>query len=767
MRKAIAIALAFITLAAVTVSAQLSVSVSGNNINYFAGGGQQSDDDYCVTAVYIDGQSVLANGNAPPCRNTPTNSGTISCNTVGVHVISAYARSPNADDPPRLLGEQTVTVASLPPLACQINNQIDFQITEFTDGNDRRVLLTRPTPGLPNSPNPAYPHYQELLARDRAVLVAFRTIIGGVQTSGVNVELKVIDAGDGAPYIAGGPGVVQPVPGAHPPDNLGTTMATLRGSGITPNIPQGTYSTTSGANGYVAAELELHSTAKAGDNWRIQATMTLPDDSATVTKTSGPINAWKRMYVEKKQMFRRGLQLATDAPMGVPSVIVRDLPISATGERFARNDFVMLMHAPAYGQPKTPGSYHSGLYQLGRPRAFTAAAPAAGRGLVSTFGTTQVRGNRTRFTGLDRGDVITVTPAGGTPESRVVVTITSATELTVDRPFTFTATDVAYDVGDPNLIAGVRYIRLPLDRDLTESYQREPLAPRGVLDLNDSIVRLAAGGITTGDYFDSSASRLVGDARMQWSHAFPAAFTEYHLLGLAGATANPVPRANFPNGDPLAQWFVNKWFRLPTPTPLPAPTITGCGIAGCGFLAFHYTTPDNHQLLLIGDSPVGVQNAGQTYHTQIPPVPPATATSSERSSIVDLGFIEQQVLLDTSAMHLLDPGTIAEKIIVHEIAHQWIGPGHCQRVGYDSQGNYPTQQTPPAPTPADVRFCTMAVDFNLTMPAPWNPARIISQTVRQYGNGVTTFHIVPNGTNINNHDSEYLTIRKVEDPWKP
>jgi hypothetical protein len=768
MKVRVAAALAFGTLAAFSASAQLSVSVSGNSINYFAGGGQQSDSDYCVTSVYIDGRSVLANGTAPPCRSTPTNSGTISCNTVGVHVISAYANSPNADDSPRFLGQQTVTVTTLPPLACQINNQIDFEITDFTDGNDRRVLLTRSTPGLPNSPNPPYPHYQELLSRDRAVLVAFRTVVGGVQTPGVDVELKVIDAGDGAPYIAGAPGVVQPVPGAHPPDNLGTTMATLGGSGITPNVPTVTYSTTSGANGYVAAELELDPTAKAGDNWRVQATMTLPDGSAKITKTSGPINAWKRMFVEKKQMFRRGLQLATDAPMGVPSVVVRDLPISAAGERFARNDFVMLMHAPPYGQAKTASSFHSGLYQLGRPRAFTAAAPAAGRGLVSTFATTQVHGNRTRFTAIDRGDVITVAPAGGgVPESRVVVTITSATDLTVDQPFTFTAADVAYTVGDPNLVPGTRYVRLPLDRDLNESYQREPLAPRGVLDLNDSIVRLAAGGITIGDYYDTSANLLVGDARMQWSHAFPAAFTEYYLLGLSGAAADPVPRANFPNGDPLAQWFVNKWFRVPAPTPLPAPTITGCGIAGCAFLGFHYTTPDNHQLLLIGDSPVAVQDAGQTYLTQIPAVAPATVASSERSSIIDFGYIEQQVLLDTSALYQLNPGLIAEKIVVHEIAHQWTGPGHCQRVGYDSQGNYPAQQTPPAATPADVRFCTMAVDFSLTMPAPWNAARIISQTIRQYGNGFTAFHIVPNGTSLVTADSEYLTIRRTEDPWKP
>jgi hypothetical protein len=776
MKVRIALAVAFMTLATISASAQLNVSVSGNSINYSAGGGLQSDTDYCVTEVLIDGRSVLANGNAPPCRNTPTNSGTISCNTVGVHVISAYAGSPNADDPPLLLGQRTVTVSTLPPTSCLINNQIDFEINDGTDGNERRVLLSRTTPGLPLSPNPPYPRYQELLSRDRAILVPLRTVIGGVQTSGVDVVLKVIDVADGSPYVAGGPGVVQPVPGAPAPDNIGTTLPTLNGSGITPIIPTNTYAVTSGANGYIAAEMELHATAKAGDNWRVIATMTLPDGSGTVTKNSATITAWKRLYIEKKQMFKRGLQLATDAPAGIPVVVVPDLAIGAAGERFARNDNVMLLHAPPYGQPKNASSYHSGFYQIiARPRPFTAAAPAAGRGTVSTFGTTQVRGTRTRFTAFDPGDVINIEPApGARRESRVILTVTSATELTVDQPFTFSATDTTYTTGDPNLIVGTRYFRLTLDRNLGESYQREPLAPLGVLELNDSIVRLAAGGITPGDYYDTTTDQLVGDARMQWSHAFPAAYTEYHLLGLSGATANPVPRANFPDGDALAQWFINKWLALPTPTALPPPVITNCGRAGCAFLGFHYTTPENHQLVLVGDSPVGVKNIGQTYLTGIPPVPPATATMNERSTILDRGFTEQQVLDNTSALYQLNVGQIMEKILIHELAHQWsvntpppAGTGHCQRVGYDSQGNYPTQQTPPAPTPADVRFCTMAVDPNLTMPAPWNNNLQISQTVRQYGNGVTTFHIVPAGTNLANADSEYLTIRRTEDPWKP
>ena len=59
----------------------------------------------------------------------------------------------------------------------------------------------------------------------------------------------------------------------------------------------------------------------------------------------------------------------------------------------------------------------------------------------------------------------------------------------------------------------------------------------------------------------------------------------------------------------------------------------------------------------------------------------------------------------------------------------------------------------------------MAVDNTLAMPAPWNPSLLVSQTVRQYGNGVTTFHMVQlvNGQ----WDSEYFTIRNAPDPWVP
>ncbi len=65
------------------------------------------------------------------------------------------------------------------------------------------------------------------------------------------------------------------------------------------------------------------------------------------------------MFVEKKLMFRRGAPLATDAPAGVTNIIVENAEISATGDEFGNGDVILLMHAPAFGQPKNGPAMHS------------------------------------------------------------------------------------------------------------------------------------------------------------------------------------------------------------------------------------------------------------------------------------------------------------------------------------------------------------------------------------------------------------------------
>lgn len=760
-----------LTFVATAGSAQMYVYVDndGNAIRYNIGSG---DTRYNCIRVSLD------NGPWHGGFCSGSGAGYVSsafyCNWVGTHTVKAEAyNTTNRID----LGSETVTVYAPPPASCNMAlNEIRFDITSTTPANDRRVLLsnTHVTPGT-TTPVYPYPQYQALLAKDRAIPMNLRIFYNAAPTAGVPVTLKIIDPPDPSAYVIGPanwPG--QPLPGAalsHTDDNVGG-KATFLGN----CVPCATYSVTSGANGYIETELDFPADARAGDNYQIEATATFPDGT-TKTARSGIVTGWKRMFVEEKLMFRRGAPLATDAPAGIDRIIVRDLPISSTGERFARNDQVMLLHAPAYGQPKGPGTYYSGLYQIvRRPTGFTAAAPVAGPGTVTTNGTTLIVGvdgaagrDRVRFDRLDPGDVINLY-SGGVRESRVVITVTDRRHLNVDKPTTSAAANLNYELGDHNLIVGAAYQSLRLDRVLGESYQREPLvdplvAP-DVLELNDAVVRLAGGGVTSADYFDSSDNRVVGSAGGQWSNIFPSAYTEYIVLPSTGPVM-PLPRATFRDGDPLAQWFVNKWFRWPAVAavpPIQPPQY--CGIAGCGFVTFFYSIPDNHQLLLVGDSPPVRSNVGQTFSTGLVGWP-----GRQRCSVLNRGAVEYEVSTNTQqnpSLYGLNADTILEEVEVHELAHQWdvngTTPGHCQRVGYDSTTPYPPQQTPPAPTPPGTLFCTMAFDTGLTMPAPWNGSILILPTVRQYGDGHTSFHMTQAGSTW---DSEYLTIRRAADPWRP
>ncbi|HXG59036.1 MAG TPA: hypothetical protein VNL91_08425 [Thermoanaerobaculia bacterium] len=456
------------TALALPAAGQVSAYVSGNVIYWSAGGARVSpDQSHCVTTVLVDEVPQMSNGNAPPCYNTPSISSRTGCNWVGTHVVSGYASNP--DDNRIDLGSATVTVSDPPPASCGFADA-EVRFENASSGiDDTRILLSNVPPGLSGVPSYGYPRFQSFLGRDAAIPVGLRTIKNGVATPGVPVVLKVLDPPDRSPYVAGGPGIVQPVPGSRAGDNVGA-LPKLTGSGVTDN-GNGTYSVTSGANGYVGVVMELDASARAGDNYKVEATATF-DGGLVKSATSAEMIAWKRLFVEKRQMFRRGAPLATDAPAGITRIIVRDTPISSTGERFARNDNVMLLHAPPYGQAKGPGSYYSGLYRIGlRPQRFTAVAPVVGPGTVTTNGTTLIVGvdgarDRVRFDRLTPGDVINIY-TGGVRESRVVTTITDRTHLTVDKPTISSATGLTYEIGDYNLIPGTRYLRLTLDRPLT------------------------------------------------------------------------------------------------------------------------------------------------------------------------------------------------------------------------------------------------------------------------------------------------------------
>jgi hypothetical protein len=751
------LALMLFCVAGLPMSAQVSAYVSGNTIYYTAGGGQQSDTSFCVTAVLIDSVTSLANGNAPPCRNTPLNSSFEGCNWVGVHTVSAYTYNPNGGV--RYLGDTTVTVVEPPPASCSMApSEVRFDITDSTAEEDRRVLLSNLNVNGAGVPNFPYPRIQAFLSRDKIIPIGLRTLYNSVATPGVDVSLKVIDPADPSPYVAGGAGIVQPVPGSHPADNDGTVLPKITGTGVTDN-GGGIYSVTSGANGYVSVALELDPSARAGDNYQVVATATFSDGS-TKTGTSGSITAWKRMFLEKRQMYRRGAPLATDAPMGISTIVIPVDPIASSGaDAFARNDIIMLMHAPGFGQPKAPVFFHSNTYRIARnPARFRAQAPVAGRGAVTTNGTPSIVGTGTRFTGLSTGEVINLASANPDElESRVIVAIADATHLTVDQIPAVTAANQPYTVGDPSLVPGRYYRRLTLDRALTETYVREPLIqPRGPLTLNDGVVRVTGGTTVPAEYFDISTNLLTGSSAAPFDRAFPAAYTEYIVLPPASGVVTPLPRRILSaGGDPNTQRFIDKWFALPTPVPLPSTDPDRIWWTG-------YLTPPNHQLLLVGDTDsadVTTSGSNGFLSRDLP---------AERASVLNRGTVEYQVGTD-GPLRDATVDTVLQRTTVHEITHQWwvndpvFGRSdHCHpQVAYDSMHGYPPSGTPPA----GLHFCLMS-DANAgpSMPAPWNPSVSINMIQYMYRDGHTAFHITNAGGETH---SEYLSIRKMADPWRP
>src|ERR1051325_1854946 len=651
---------------------------------------------------------------------------------------------------------------------------IQFDITDATPANDRRVLLSNAhlLHGT-NTPQFDYPYYQNLLRKDRAIAVNLRTLYGNVGRADIPVTLRIIDPPDPSEYIVGGPNWQgQPVPGAvlsHTGDNHGPS-AIFHGN----CVPWSTYQVTSGTNGAIQVELDLDPATAAGDNYQVEATATFPNGT-TKTVRSGTITAWKRLFVDKKPMFRRGAPLATDAPAGVTNLIVHKGIISSTGDVFHQNDQLCLLHAPQYGQPKTANSFYQDFVQVaGRPQPFTAAAPAAGPGAIETNGTVTVIGHHAHFNSLNSGDVISIGQ-----EDRYIITVTTSqgTEsLTVDRPFTFVGIagdrqPQGYTVGDPNLVDHGRhaYVRLSLTTALPRPYQTEALLQQpGVLTLNDAVEVVSAVTLppAPADYYASSDDLLIGGVESQPAKVFPSAYTEYIVLPWqpTAAPGGVVPRAVL-QSDEATQWFVDKWFALPAPQPVPSTDPNP-------MYQFHYVTRPNHQLLLVGDTSSTDQLRSQTDR---PNGFLSFSVRGELSSVLNRGNLEYNVsgADDRSPLNGADVETVLKRTAVHELTHQWKvngGPAsstldHCfKEVSYTSGMAYPTAPTLPA-LPAGLEFCLMTkANVGPTMPAPWNSSVSIEMVQYCYRFGLTHYHFVQSA---GQWDSEYLAIRNRPDPWTP
>src|SRR3954453_1718993 len=180
---------AIVAAAVLPAFGQLSVSVGsdGNTINYRAGGSLSPNSSLSCTNVYIDDFPMPGTCNACPCPNLPLSTGSGICNLGGVHVVRANATGPGGISYD--LGQQIIAVGP-PPASCGFSGGlIQFEITDNTSPDDRRVLLSNTHVDAAGTPVYPYPNYQNLLAKDCVITVKFRTIVDGLETSGIPVTL--------------------------------------------------------------------------------------------------------------------------------------------------------------------------------------------------------------------------------------------------------------------------------------------------------------------------------------------------------------------------------------------------------------------------------------------------------------------------------------------------------------------------------------------------------------------------------------------------
>jgi hypothetical protein len=207
----------------------------------------------------------------------------------------------------------------------------DFDISAQTDPEDRRVLIAKHRSDFTYTS-----HFQNLIARDREVPIRVRVNDALGPLPGETVYFRVADPPDASPYI--------PAASRHANDNRDTndtTSGQLTGTGITPvSGHPGVVSAVTGPTGLVEMTLTV-SDEVAGDNYEVEGSFDPTFTCSPFCSKSATLTAWKRVYVEKDEMFRGGAFLAANAAAGQNMVRVRD---SATA--FHRNDLIRLIHAP-------------------------------------------------------------------------------------------------------------------------------------------------------------------------------------------------------------------------------------------------------------------------------------------------------------------------------------------------------------------------------------------------------------------------------------
>lgn len=183
----------------------------------------------------------------------------------------------------------------------------------------------------------SYPAYQARVLREgvsdadgKISIWVSTNDVNGNPVGGKTAYFRVLDPADTAPYAIN----------ARANDNKDSAAGTLGGGGITPDPTNPRMvSAVSDASGLV--KLILSTTPQyAGDNYRIEASYDPNFVCSGGCPQSGTLTAWKRVYVERDRMFRKGSDLTQDVSPGATEIRV------ANKRAFRRGDVVRIIHAP-------------------------------------------------------------------------------------------------------------------------------------------------------------------------------------------------------------------------------------------------------------------------------------------------------------------------------------------------------------------------------------------------------------------------------------
>lgn len=288
---------------------QLTVTTDGNTIWWNTAPG------YCCVTVSLDNEQPSTHCSVTACENAAGKSGQFGCNRVGTHVVKACMHVPDSTE--KICESKTITVTEPPPPGCPL-----FTLTALGS----KVLTHK------YQTSDTYPSGQ---SRDAQMEVQIKPI--RVET-GTTLYLRVIDPADPSTYRSD----------PEPNDNHDTAAGRVA---LSPSDSGGKTLQFTVPDGPGVVPLYLNTTGfAAGDNYIVQASAD-PQVVENPEYVCGPtcqqtptITAWKRIYLEKKRMFRSGAFVVGTAQAGQNQVTV-EIPDDAR-VRFRPGDALRLVHAP-------------------------------------------------------------------------------------------------------------------------------------------------------------------------------------------------------------------------------------------------------------------------------------------------------------------------------------------------------------------------------------------------------------------------------------